>query len=105
MKAAEKVERKRRITIARIIRPIQQRRSRLQPRSRRLDDDPRKTQFTTAEIPPIKCHNRRIAHRNGQLQHMIVTFVWQVRSPTVIHLNEPRPGQKSIEQLGLLRRG
>jgi hypothetical protein len=49
--------------------------------SRRLDDDPRKTQFTTAEIPPIKRHNRRIARRTSQLQHMIVTFVWQVRSP------------------------
>jgi hypothetical protein len=39
-------------------------------------DDPWKTQFTTAEIPPIKRHDRRIARRNGQLQHMIVTFVW-----------------------------
>jgi hypothetical protein len=71
----------------------------------RLDDDPRKTQFATAEVPPIKRHNRRIAGGDGQLQHVIVAFIWQVRSPTVIHLDEPRPGQKGIEQLSLLRRG
>lgn len=63
--------------------------SQLQPRSRRMYDEPRKTQFSTAEIPPIKRQNRRITRGNSQLQLVVVALVPGTRRVASLAAREP----------------
>ena len=60
-------------------------------------------ELAAGKVAAVERHNRGIAGRHGQFQHMIVPFIAQVRSPSVINLDELGARQDGIEQVSLRR--